>query len=161
MKLDLERTETGASELPVAGDLALDFGPAGPNGVFVTGVLRVDNLESRFVLRGELEVCGEAVCDRCLGTFPLRFAAPVEMVILCDAGSQEDDEGDTPVIHQRQGEVDLTDALREAVALAVPLQRICRDHCRGLCPGCGIDLNQETCGCQQDDSDPRWAGLPD
>jgi uncharacterized protein len=160
MKLDLERTEAGASELAVAGDLVLDFGPAGPSAVAVAGALRVDNLESRFVLRGELEACGEAVCDRCLGNFPLTFAVPVEIVILRDTGS-EDDDGDTPVIHQRQGEVDLTDALREAVALAVPLQRICREECRGLCPSCGIDLNRETCDCQQDDSDPRWAGLPD
>jgi uncharacterized protein len=160
MKLDLERTEAGASELPLAGELSLDFSPGGPTAVAVAGVLRVDNLESRFVLRGELEACAGAVCDRCLGDFSLSWAVPVAIVILCDPGSTGDD-GDTPVIHQRQGEVDLTETLSEAVALAVPLQRICRDECRGLCPGCGIDLNRETCDCQQDDSDPRWAGLPD
>ncbi len=160
MKLDLERTELGASELPVAGELALDFGPAGPSTVTVAGTLRVDNLESRFVLRGELQARGEAVCDRCLETFALDFPVPVEIVVLRDAGS-EDDDSDTPVIHQRQGEVDLTEALLEAAALAVPLQRVCREECRGLCPGCGIDLNRDTCDCQQDDSDPRWAGLPD
>jgi uncharacterized protein len=160
MKLDLDRTEAGASDLPLAGDLGLDFGPAGPTDVAVAGVLRVDNLESRFVLRGELEARGEATCDRCLGRFALSFAVPVEIFILCDTGS-EDDDGETPVIHQRQGEVDLTDALREAVALAVPLRHICREECRGLCVSCGIDLNRETCDCQQDDSDPRWAGLPD
>lgn len=160
MKLDLECTEPGQSALPLAGELALDFGPAGPTDVVVGGTLRVDNLESRFVLRGELEATGEATCDRCLGRFALTFTAPVELVILCDAGSVDDD-GETPVIHQRQGEVDLTDAVREAVALAVPLQRICREECRGLCAQCGIDLNRETCDCQQDDSDPRWAGLPD
>ncbi len=146
--------------MPVAGDLALDFGPAGPAAVAVAGALRVDNLESRFVLRGELEACGEATCDRCLGDFALTFSVPVEIVILRDAGGDED-EGDTLVIHQRQGEVDLTDALREAVVLAVPLQRICHETCRGLCPSCGADRNRETCDCPQDDSDPRWAGLPD
>jgi uncharacterized protein len=161
MKLDLDRTEAGASDLPIAGNLAMDFGPVGPSEVAVAGTLRVDNLESRFVLRGELAARGEVTCDRCLGRFALGFDVPVQIVILCDAGSQEDDEGDTPVIHQRQGEVDLTDALREAVALAVPLQRICRDDCRGLCATCGNDRNRETCDCQQDDSDPRWAGLPD
>jgi uncharacterized protein len=140
--------------------MSFDFGPAGPTTVAVAGALHVDNLESRLVLRGELEVRGDATCDRCLGSFSLSFTAAVEIIILCDPGSTGDD-GDTPVIHQRQGEVDLTETLREAVALAVPLQRICREDCRGLCPGCGIDLNRETCDCQQDDSDPRWAGLPD
>lgn len=163
MKLDLDRTAAGASELPVAGELDLDFGPAGPGAVAVEGTLRVDNLESRFVLRGELVARGTATCDRCLGSFPLVFPVPVELVILRDAGGEHDDDdaGDTPVIHQRQGEVDLTEAMREAVALAVPIQHVCRDDCRGLCATCGADLNRETCDCPQDDVDPRWAGLPD
>jgi uncharacterized protein len=161
MKLDLERTGAGSSDLPVAGKLALDFGPIGPAEVTVDGALRVDNLESRFVLRGQLAARGEVTCDRCLGRFDLDFEVPVQLVVLRDAGSEEGEDSDTLVIHQRQGEVDLTDALREAVVLAVPLQRICRDDCRGLCATCGVDRNRETCDCQQDDSDPRWAGLPD
>ena len=160
MKLDLERTQRGVSTLPIAGDLAVEFGPGGPAEVALRGELRVDNLESRLVLRGELTGRGDAECDRCLKQYSLCFPVPVEAVILRDAGGAPDD-GDTPVIHQRQGEVDLTDLLREAVVLAVPLQRVCREDCRGLCALCGADLNAETCDCPQADVDPRWQGLPD
>ena len=32
--------------------------------------------------------------------------------------------------------------LRDAVAEALPAQILCREECRGLCPVCGIDLNE-------------------
>jgi uncharacterized protein len=159
MKLDLDRTEPGVSELAVAGEMIADFGAGGPHSIDLDGVLRVDNLESRFILRGELAARSGARCDRCLEPFSLSFPVPVEIVVLRDFGAE--DEGDTPVIHQLEGEVDLTETLREAVVIAVPLQRVCRPECQGLCPQCGADLNQGPCGCPQDEIDPRWAGLPD
>jgi uncharacterized protein len=160
MKLDLDRTETGQSDLAVAGSFDLDFGPDGPAEARVDGVLRVDNLEGRFILRGELAATAPATCDRCLGAFALAFAVPVELVVLRDAGG-EDEDGDTPVLHQRGGVVDLTDSVREALVLAVPQARLCRDDCRGLCVQCGTDLNRGTCDCADEDIDPRWDGLPD
>ena len=71
-----------------------------------------------------------------------------------------DDETDSWVIHQKTGEVDLTEPLREAVMIALPQKRVCRDDCHGLCPQCGIDLNQESCRCEDESVDPRWDGLP-
>ncbi len=161
MRLDLDRTPNGASDLPLAGDLGLDFGAGGPNAVHIDGTLRVDNLESRLVVRGEVNATGDAECGRCLNTFSLSFPVPVEIVVLRDTDTGEDDEGETLVIHQRRGEVDLTDAVREAAVLAVPQLRVCCEDCRGLCPTCGADLNRTTCECDNEDADPRWDGLPE
>jgi uncharacterized protein len=160
MKLDLGRTPVGQSALDVSGQVDLDFGPQGPGPVLVEGELRVDNLEGRCVVRGELTATGPAACDRCLEIFPLRFAAPIEILILRDAG-QESDDSDSLVLHQREGIVDLHESVREATVLAVPLARVCRTGCRGLCSQCGADLNQGDCACEDDAVDPRWDGLPD
>ena len=160
MRLDLDRTPTGPSELPVEGSLPLDLGAGEPGEVRIRGELRVDNLESRFVLRGELTATTVASCDRCLAEFELSYPVPVEAVVLRDAES-EDEDSDTPVLHQRGGEVDLTDVLREAVVLAIPQVRVCRDDCRGLCVRCGADLNEGPCECTDVEIDPRWEGLPD
>lgn len=160
MKLDLGRTPVGQSTLAVSGSVELDFGPQGPGHVQVEGELRVDNLEGRCIVRGELTANGPASCDRCLEVFPLRFTAPIEILILRDAGRETDD-GDSLVLHQRDGIVDLSESVREAAVLAVPLARICRTGCRGLCSQCGKDLNQGDCACEDDLIDPRWDGLPD
>jgi uncharacterized protein len=49
---------------------------------------------------------------------------------------------------------------RDALALALPAQVLCRPECRGLCAICGADLNEA--GPEHDherEPDPRWAKL--
>ena len=44
-------------------------------------------------------------------------------------------------------ELDLGMFIREVIALALPVQPLCREDCQGLCPRCGGDRNVEQCGC--------------
>jgi uncharacterized protein len=53
----------------------------------------------------------------------------------------------------------VTRLLRENVLLNLPLQPLCRADCRGLCPHCGVNLNESSCGCQVQEDDPRLAPL--
>ncbi|MBQ9337943.1 MAG: DUF177 domain-containing protein [Lentisphaeria bacterium] len=45
--------------------------------------------------------------------------------------------------------VDITDDIREEILLAVPTRFKCSEDCKGLCPGCGADLNEEPCRCKK------------
>jgi uncharacterized protein len=42
----------------------------------------------------------------------------------------------------------------ELIALALPLQPVCREGCRGLCPHCGVDRNQTGCDCEEEKRPP-------
>lgn len=55
--------------------------------------------------------------------------------------------------------IDITEPLRESLLLAEPLQALCKDDCKGLCPVCGADLNSGDCGCDRFTVDPRLAAL--
>ena len=55
--------------------------------------------------------------------------------------------------------LDLSAWARDAIALALPDQILCRDDCAGLCPGCGKDLNAEPHEHVDERTDPRWAAL--
>jgi len=160
MKLDLDRTPAGRSDLTVAGELTLALKECGPQRVQVIGDLEVDNLGRRFLVRGEMSARGDAECGRCLVAFSLQYDVPVEIVVLRD---ENDDEGkdDNLVLQQRAGVVDLSNALREAAILAVPQTKVCDPECRGLCVDCGANLNEGSCGCTATAVDPRWDGLPD
>jgi uncharacterized protein len=48
---------------------------------------------------------------------------------------------------------------RDALLLALPDKILCRPDCAGLCPVCGIDLNEEPHEHAERDTDPRWAAL--
>jgi uncharacterized protein len=161
MKLDVERQAPGRTFLEMAEDLPLHFAEdAGPPLVHLEGVVTVDNLESRLVLMGTLQARGRVACDRCLADFELTFPVPLQLLVLRDAEATEDEE-ETYIVHQKHGELDLTAPLREAVVLALPLKRLCREDCRGLCPTCGTNLNHEDCNCGAEKTDPRWDGLPE
>ena len=53
----------------------------------------------------------------------------------------------------------LADAVCEQVSLWLPVRELCREDCKGLCPQCGANLNEERCDCQEDFADSRWDAL--
>ena len=56
------------------------------------------------------------------------------------------------------GAVDLSELARETFILNMPSKTLCREDCRGLCSGCGVNLNYEKCRCKKE-VDPRLAAL--
>jgi uncharacterized protein len=55
--------------------------------------------------------------------------------------------------------LELNDVLREEILLALPMQRVCREDCKGICPVCGQNRNQNECRCHTETVDDRWAAL--
>jgi uncharacterized protein len=56
--------------------------------------------------------------------------------------------------------IDLLPVLRDAVVIDLPLAPLCSEECLGLCPECGVRL-QDDPQHQHQTSDPRWAALAD
>lgn len=54
---------------------------------------------------------------------------------------------------------DISDEVRTEITLALPMNLLCKDDCRGLCPECGADLNREKCSCKPKSS--RGSGVWD
>src|SRR5690242_11525926 len=72
--------------------------------------------------------------------------------------ADEDDELSSPYIEN--GVLDLRAWARDALALSVPSNLLCREDCAGLCPVCGVNLNEAGPEHQHERSlDPRWAAL--
>ena len=46
----------------------------------------------------------------------------------------------------------------EVFVLHLDTKNLCSPDCKGLCPGCGADLNREPCRCKKE-VDPRLAKL--
>lgn len=55
--------------------------------------------------------------------------------------------------------LDLSEAVRQYALVAVPMKPLCRPDCAGICPGCGRNMNFESCGCPPPTVDRRWAVL--
>lgn len=97
------------------------------------------------------------VCSRCLEPFDQEMRIPVEeswakVVSKDDLDTMPLSEGDT---------VDLTDLLMQDIISSLPIQPLCSANCRGLCQECGANLNRETCDCDKEQVDERFAALKD
>jgi uncharacterized protein len=115
-------------------------------------------------LRGRLSAGLELQCARCLEPVKQDVKRDFELLyrpLGADAGRDELSVTDAEAeIGYYQGEgLELADVLREQVLLALPLKITCRADCKGLCPQCGKNLNQEQCSCTTEVEDPRWAAL--
>ena len=115
----------------------------------------MSNVGDVLLLRAELEASVERVCGRCLKVFSTATKAEVLEKYYPRASANLEEDAfvyDSDVI-------DITEPLRESLLLAEPMQALCKEDCRGLCPVCGADLNDGDCGCDRFTVDPRLAAL--
>jgi uncharacterized protein len=135
-----------AGPLKAAGKVELVVGSLGEIGV-----------------KGHLAVVMEADCDRCLE--PARF--PIDSDFELFYRPVADGYGEEVALDKDEAEmgfyeadgIELNDCLREFVLLTLPMQRVCSENCKGICPECGQNRNQSECACHAAAVDDRWAAL--
>ncbi|MFZ3452668.1 YceD family protein [Arthrobacter sp. 7Tela_A1] len=138
-----------------------DFGVAligVPDGSDLELDLRFEAVHEGILVSGTAVVPVRGECGRCLT--PIAYDQDVDVQELFyyeDAesfGEEEEEE-------QRRIErdvIDLEPVLRDAVVISLPFQPVCREDCEGLCPECGVRLEEDP-GHHHEVVDPRWAAL--
>ena len=109
-----------------------------------------DLLELELTARTTLD----AVCDRCGKAFLQDKAVPFRCLLAEELQNEDNDE----IVLLDGDEVDLDDVATTAFVLAMDSKNLCSEDCKGICPGCGVDLNVEACRCKPE-VDPRLAVL--
>lgn len=144
---EVERTVPAPADLglevifvPENSDIDLDLRlEAVVEGVLVTGTATVQ-------LQGE--------CARCLTEIESEMSFDLQELFFHPG--REVDEEERLVVDET---VDLEGPLRDAVVLELPFTPLCRRKCRGLCPECGANLNDDPKHEHDLAVDPRWSKL--
>ncbi len=95
------------------------------------------------------------LCDRCLTPIVRPYSLHFEHVLVEERFNEEDDE----LIVCQDASLELDDLIASDIFLELPITILCRDDCKGLCPICGTNLNESSCGCVTKQVDPRLAVL--
>jgi uncharacterized protein len=103
--------------------------------------------------QGTLETLAQTPCVRCLVPTPVPLRVEVTETWFFKTAAQQAEDLATsehlPLDRVFCGEeVDVTDDLRELIMSELPERTYCREECKGLCAGCGANLNSEPCACQ-------------
>lgn len=157
------------SQIPQDGlDVSLPEAPldlGGGDGIWagpaaVEAELHLDRSGRGVLISGSFSGGVALICSRCLERFA--FQAQDRFQVYCAAAAQgsleqehelSDDELD--VTYLEEGRINTEELLRENILLSLPVQPLCHEDCRGLCPRCGANLNQGECGCTEACLDPR------
>ncbi|HBT25559.1 MAG TPA: DUF177 domain-containing protein [Pseudothermotoga sp.] len=113
---------------------------------------------------GYVKTTIEHPCDRCLKPVHLAINGTIEALYkpIDEAPEEREEELQSlrNVIYYSSGRIDLTDRILEAIVMDVPMRVLCNENCKGLCPRCGADLNENTDhSCEEQSIDPRLGKL--
>jgi uncharacterized protein len=126
--------------------------------------VEVSKADEEVFINGDFKIPYQTVCDRCLenisGSIDEKFT--MTLVPALEVEAEEDEKElekvDLEFGYYKDEEVDIGEILREEIILSIPVKFLCSKNCKGLCTGCGINLNQGSCTCPKL-VDPRWAPL--
>jgi uncharacterized protein len=119
----------------------------------IDGNLRLTRTKEGILVQSKLMIGVDAECSRCLDTFQHHLNIDVEELYMHPA----------PIASEffvgQDAILDLAPLLRAEVLIQTSHPALCREDCKGLCPTCGINRNHETCDCETETIDPRFAAL--
>jgi uncharacterized protein len=130
--------------------------------------LRVLRISDFIEVEGVFETAARLVCGRCLKEFEMQLASEIALTYtrenpeIRENLSREEVElspEDAGLITFRGDRIDLRKGVQEQVVMALPVRPLCHDHCKGLCPQCGTDLNSGDCDCDQGPPNTQFSAL--
>lgn len=103
-------------------------------------------------------------CSRCLREYTFEVDEPLSLLLLKprpeDTPAEVDLRAeDLDTEHFDGVTIDLDRIVGEEILLALPQKGVCSPECKGLCAGCGADLNREPCTCPDQGTASPFAAL--
>lgn len=159
LKINISKLSEGVHDFNLQADPSrLELGDTFTSPVSVN--VKLDKSSTQIFLKGEIASNGNFMCDRCLIDFTSEFRTSFNIVFMYEArGLKEDRTNDIQILSHETNYIDIAEDVRQYLLLAIPIKILCSENCRGLCPSCGIDLNENQCKCKSDTLDPRWEAL--
>jgi uncharacterized protein len=130
----------------------------------IDGHVRMRRVDQGLLVDGWVDLTIELTCARCLKQFEQPMHVPFEerfyptVDVITGVSLPSIEEEDVFPINEHH-EVDLTEAIRQAVILSIPMMPLCKEDCAGLCSQCGHDLNLGPCNCEPIEIDNRLSVL--
>lgn len=122
-----------------------------PPGAVLQADVTLTSIAGGITVTGVVTAPWTGECRRCLLAASGTLTIPVRELYTEDGDGEET----YPLVNDQ---VDLEELVHDAVLLELPIAPLCDEECRGLCPVCGANRNEESCRCETPRHD-RWAAL--
>ena len=140
-------------DLSIDCQVAMGKGAASvPAGGVVDLALRLESVHEGILATGEVSTMAQTECSRCLE--PLNLAVEVDFQELFAYSLEQEDDF---LVQDEQ--IDLEQAITDAVVLSLPFKPVCSEDCLGLCSECGLKMAENPNHVHQAQIDSRWSEL--
>jgi len=124
-------------------------GDGQPTEAQAHGEVRIDRTGQGVRLRGRIEAQADLVCSRCLLDFTGTLSVDLDEGFALGSGPQPDGGELGPQDFVQwvgpDHQLDVSEVVRQHLQIAVPMAPLHRPDCRGLCPVCGANWNEQRC----------------
>ncbi len=165
MILDLSQFETFPARLSLEADpnkVEIDY--EGVERLISARMdLTIQKSGEEFFCQCDANASVKLVCARCLKEFDRELDSSTNFIVCSkqwhDECRGEEDNEEYVFFQGSDLQADVSDMMRQAVIMSISLKPLCSEDCKGLCPSCGINLNENSCDCRKGKVDPRWEAL--
>jgi len=130
--------------------------------------VKLERESGRIRMSGEVSVVSAFFCSRCLSEFETKIFSVFTIYYtkeICGEINEETEielDGHDLVSATYKGdEIDFGHELEEQVIMEIPVKPLCSESCKGLCPGCGEDMNHSVCFCTKAPVNMKFSALKD
>ncbi len=129
-----------------------------------SGFFKLKKIGIELKLEGFLKGKIELICDRCLSPFEfsIEHSFKIDLKPLASLnfeGEKELSEEEMEVSFYEDDWISFYNLLKEEIILAIPYKKLCKKDCKGLCPICGANLNENPCNCKREKKNTPFAVL--
>ena len=117
------------------------------------------NMEYGFCIWGKIHGLNEYVCIRCLKPYLNNFEVTFKVILSHKKDLKNQNINEILFFPLNKEKINLGELIADKISLDEPMNPLCKIHCKGLCPQCGININKSSCDCKTEDSDSTWDKL--
>jgi len=120
---------------------------------------KMDKSVHQIVLDCKLSALANLKCDRCTEEVKNNIGTEFRLVYIFSNVPIENDDINLQYLTPEESKIDITEEVVEYCYLSIPLKILCNEDCKGLCVSCGINLNMESCNCDNTFTNSTWEKL--
>ncbi len=132
--------------LTIDAETAKSYGIACKELPHVEG--KLENQAGVLFLRYDVHCVPAFECDRCLSEVTTPLSESFEHVVVTEIASEQND---SEYLLATDAMLDIAETVMTDLRLSLPTRILCSDKCKGICPVCGCNRNEQECTCESGD----------
>ena len=121
--------------------------------------VQLNKSHNQIILDAELSVDANLSCDRCNKNFNSVLTNSYRIVYLFNMEADDSQSINLTYLNLDSDKINIDNDVRDYALLSIPMKKLCKEDCKGLCPKCGKNLNEGSCNCLKTNIDDRWLPL--